>query len=178
VDSNKLLKARLREYDVPSWPGETPFARVLVYRIPDEAAASETFVPGGVIVKAETKRDVDIARSPRGIIVSAGLEAMDIMHDHGMALGDLVWIAPHSPYRFDFGKDEKGRSIEFYFLYVGDICLDEDVSARLADGTIKLATNTDGKHVYDWAGEMRITHKHGEPYSKKRKDTIQSADSI
>jgi hypothetical protein len=167
----KLLRKRAVEYNIPSWPGETPFDRVLVYRIPDDASERETFVAGGKIVKAESAQDASKARSPHGIIVSAGLGALGILYDHGMGLGDIVWIMPHAPYRFEVEKNAQGKSIEFFPMYVGDVVLSEDVSQRLADGELDIV-RVGNQFIYSRKSEK------GEAKSKKRTDPAQNADSI
>lgn len=148
-----LLLQRMKEFEIPEWPGEAVFEEVLLYCLPDEGAASETFSKDGMIVKPDTRKAIDIARSPRGIVVSAGLKAMDIMDAHGMQVGELVWFAPHVPYRFEVGRNEKGP-ILFMFMNVADIKLSEDVPTRLANGDIVLTKNSKGEHVY--AGKDRV----------------------
>lgn len=169
----ELLVKRMKEYDLPSWPGEVPFDRVLVYSLPDEASASEKYLIDGkesAIIKTDEARTNQSLRSPRGIVVSAGLGAMDKLHCHGMKLGDIVWLAPHVPYRFQVGNNKDGKPIEFLFCYVGDICLGEDIGERIANGTITVERNENNEHVYVWKDEKKA--------KKSRTDPTQSPDSI
>jgi hypothetical protein len=129
-----LLLSRMAEFDIPPWPGQALFERVVVFRVADAASASDTFIPDGRIVKATSTRDRDEIRSPRGVIVSAGLRALEILTDHGMEVGELVWLAPHLPYRFQVGMTKEGASIEFLFCNVGDIVLSEDLLDRIGRG--------------------------------------------
>jgi hypothetical protein len=125
-----LLDYRVRIFKIPPLPsGVAMFERVLVYRIPDAASASETW-GDGPILKDDMRLTTDKATSPRGIVVSAGLAALDVMRANGMELGDIVWIAPNVFYRFMVGS-RKGKPIEFPFLNVGDIITDEDLADRL-----------------------------------------------
>lgn len=137
--SNDLLARRIEEYNIPAWPGMILFERVLIYKIPDEESASET-AGDGVIIKPKTRIDTDSARCPRGIIVSAGLRALDVLHAYGMQLGELVWFAPHVPYRFQVGV-RGGKDVEFSFMNVGDIVLSEDILDRLVPKTRDEAGN-------------------------------------
>lgn len=153
----ELLAKRVNELGIPAWPGQACFERVIVYRIPDEGSASEKFAADGVIIKPETRRETDKDRSPRGVVVSAGLAAMDVLISNGMQLGELVWFAPHVPFRFEVGKRSDGTPWEFYFMNVGDIVLSEDILQRVVDGDLKL-TKTDKQHVYNDEQRSEPTH--------------------
>ena len=147
-----LLMQCMKEFNIPPWPGQALFERVLIYIVPSEEEASETFAPGGAIIKPDTKREIDKARSPRGVIVSAGLAAMDILRGNGMQVGEVVRVAPFVPYRYDCGKDSEGRPIEFMFCNVADVVLSEDILQRLADGELEVK-GSNGKHVYVYEDE-------------------------
>jgi hypothetical protein len=152
-----LLMKRMQELEIPEWPGQACFERVIVYRIPDEGSASETFAADGVIIKPETRRETDKDRSPRGVVVSAGLAAMDVLVSNGMQLGELVWFAPHVPFRFEVGKRADGTKVEFYFMNVGDIVLSEDILQRVVDGELKLS-RPEKQHVYNDLPRNEPTH--------------------
>jgi hypothetical protein len=147
----------MQELDIPAWPGQACFERVIVYRIPDEGSASETFASDGVIIKPETRRETDKDRSPRGVIVSAGLAALDVLVSNGMQIGELVWFAPHVPFRFEVGKRSDGTKLEFYFMNVGDIVLSEDILQRVVAGDLKLG-RTGSQHVYNDEPRSEPTH--------------------
>jgi hypothetical protein len=116
-----------------------------VYRIPDKAAARETFVEDGRIIMPETTQANNEFRSPRGIIVSAGLQAMDIMRGNGMQLGEMIWMSSHTPWRFEVDTAGDGKPVEFYFMQAGDITLSEDLLKARQDGSIRVELR-DGKH--------------------------------
>ena len=149
-----LLEKRVNELDIPAWPGQACFERVIIYRIPDEESASEK-TEGG-LWKAPSRVDIDKDRSPRGVVVSAGLEAMDVLVSNGMQLGELVWFAPHVPFRFVVGR-KNNQDIQFYFMNVGDIVLSEDLLQRVADGDAKL-TKVGKTHVYNGAERVEPSH--------------------
>lgn len=146
-----LLAKRIREYDIPDAPGQAMFHRILIYQIPDDASARETFAEKGRIVMPETTKAVKKDRSPRGVIVSAGLQALDYMRDHGMELGEMVWFSPHVPTRFDVNRLADGRQALFFFMAVSDIIVSQDTPERLASGELTLTYaigEHGGKHVY------------------------------
>jgi len=144
-----LLSKRMKEFDIPPWPGEACFERVIVYCIPDSYAAREQ-TAGGIYLP-QTRVDTDKKRSPRGIVVSAGLKALDVLRSNGMEIGEIVWFAPHVPFRYVVGTDGK-EDIEFKFMNVGDIVLSEDTLNRVLEGETTVS-NINGKHTY---GGVRI----------------------
>ena len=157
----ELLMKRVKEFDIPEWPGQACFERVIVYRIPDDSSASETYAEGGVIVKPENRLEADKDRSPRGVVVSAGLAAMDILVSNGMQVGELVWFAPHVPFRFEVGKRPDGQRLEFYFMNVGDIVLSEDILQRTMDGEIVLGQQGN-QHMYNGLARTEPSHTQDE----------------
>lgn len=143
--AKSLLERRIAEYDIPDWPGEATFARILVYRIPDKAAKRNTFIEGGSIVMPETTQSNNEFRSPRGIIVSAGLQAMDILRGNGMQLGEMIWMSSHTPWRFQVDTKEDGKDVEFYFMQAGDVTLSEDLLQARKENKIRVELR-EGKH--------------------------------
>jgi hypothetical protein len=152
-----LLANRLNELQIPPWPGQACFERVIVYRIPDDSSTNETFVKGGVIVKLDSRVATDKDRACRGVVVSAGLAAMDVLVSNGMQLGEMVWFAPFVPYRFEVGTRADGTPWEFYFMNVGDIVLSEDILQRVVDGDVNLS-KVGNTHVYNGAERTEPTH--------------------
>ena len=143
----ELLKKRIKEYKIPPCPGQATFDNVLIFMLPDENVCREKFGKDSSIYKPETKDSADKDRCPRGVIVSAGLGAMDMLCSHGIEVGDIVWFAPHVPTRFEMGVVD-GKPVYFFFFYAGDIKTSEDVPQRLVDGTLKIEF-INGKHVYN-----------------------------
>ena len=147
-----LLDRRIAEFEIPRWPGEATFARILVYRIPDKAAKRKTFVEGGAIVMPDDVHSNNEFRSPRGIIVSAGLQAMDILRGNGMQLGEMIWMSSHTPWRFEVDTKQDGKPVEFYFMQAGDVTLSEDLLEARRSGAVRVELR-DGKHQLTIADE-------------------------
>lgn len=148
-----LLDAAIEEHKIPKWPYEASFDRIIVYMIPEEKAARDTYTQGGLIYKPENKHEAEKAESPRGIIVSAGLQAQDIMRSHGMGLGHMVWVARYSPWRHEVEKDEQGRDIQFFFMRVGDIVGSETLQQQIRAGKVTVEIQSDGTHRYKFHDE-------------------------
>jgi hypothetical protein len=143
--AKSLLDKRIAEHSIPPWPGEATFARIIVYRIPDKAASRKTFVDGGSIVMPDTVHSNNEFRSPRGIIVSAGLQAMDILRGNGMQLGEMIWMSSHTPWRFEVDTKIDGKPVEFYFMQAGDVTMSEDLLQSRKAGKVRVELR-DGKH--------------------------------
>ena len=148
-----LLKKRIKEFHIPPAPGQANFDEVLVFQIPDGEKGGETFGKESRILKPQTKKDSDEKRCPRGVIVSAGLGAMDKLRDHGMQIGEMVRFSPHVYTRFELDHDAQGLEQYMPFMTVGDIKVSEDIPARLVSGELELVYE-DGQHRYR-AGEKR-----------------------
>jgi hypothetical protein len=142
-----LLTKRMREMDLPKCPYQPAFDRCAVVMVPEDMATRETYARGGVIVKPEAKRSDEQKISARGVIVGAGLSALDVMKSHGIELGHIVWVARLSPWRHVIERTEKG-DVEMLFMRVGDIVGSEDTLAAVEDGSLEVVVNDQDQHVY------------------------------
>lgn len=147
-----LLDDRVKEYGLPKCPYQPAFDRFVLYTLPEKKAERETFVEGGMIFKLNSTNSREKKESPRGIVMAAGLKAMDIMRSHGIRLGSIVWVARFSPWRHVVERTERGE-IEMMFLRVSDIVGSEDVLTGLSSGAIKVALGEDGLHRYQYENE-------------------------
>lgn len=129
-----LLSEAVEKHRIPPWPYEAVYDRVVVFSVPEDAASRETYAQGGVIVKPESRQKHDQSVTPRGIIVSAGLGALDVLRSHGMDVGHMVWVARLSPWRHEVDRDADGKVIEFLFLRVADIVGSETLLAQRRAG--------------------------------------------
>jgi len=150
--ANPLLDAAIKEFKIPKWPYEAAYDRIVVFSIPEDKAARETFVAGGTIVKPETVRDREENETPRGVIVSAGLGARDVLRSHGMGLGHVVWVARLSPWRHVVERTADGE-VTFLFLRAGDIVGSETLQKFVKAGKAKVTTDAEGRHVYEYEGD-------------------------
>lgn len=147
-----LLDRRIREYNIPMWPGQSMYDRVIMYRIPDKAAKRETFVEGGSIIMPDDQADTKNWRAPRGVIVSAGLLAMDVLYGNGIGLGEIVWMASHAQWCLEVDGKVSGDKVErtsFYFMQAGDVVSAEDLFEKVVSGTMRAVRGKDGKHHYE-----------------------------
>lgn len=149
-----LLERRIAKYKIPSSPYAPLFDRIVVYILPEEKAARDTFIPGGKIQKSEEYKEAEKRESPRGVLIAAGLKAMDILRGHGVDLGHIVWLARFSPWRHEVDRDENGKPIELMFLRAGDIVGSEDVRENMDKRLLKVKFEADGQHRFVMDGSV------------------------
>lgn len=145
--SDNLLDAAIREYKIPPCPYEAVYDRIVVFSVPEDKASRDTFTAGGLITKPDSTKDKEEAESPRGILVSAGLGARDVLVGHGIGLGHMLWVARLAPWRHVVDRTEKGP-VEFLFMRVGDIVGSETLLGYIKDGSVKIDVGTNEEHQY------------------------------
>lgn len=92
----KLLDEKRCRYGIPdtAWTTQPAFDQVLVWQIPVDDGKT---YGGGLIQKTETALKRELQEAPRGVLVSAGLTALDQLRSHGIDIGhtiDFYQIAP------------------------------------------------------------------------------------
>lgn len=148
-----VLDARRLEWGMPDacFSSEACFERILVFQLP-EATANEV-VAGTTIIKPPSVVNREVRTAPRGIIVSAGLRALDNLRSNGMELGDIITFVRLSPWH---KKVDEIYGTPFYVLplYAGDIVDNEDLARRLREGELRVTKHRspDGfpEHCYEW----------------------------
>lgn len=148
----KLEDARLRfgisdgAFDV-----RATFSRVFVHQIGDDNVLSAD-PKTGLYMPISMAKD-DVKRSPRAVLVSAGLTAMDCLISHGIELGDVVSILELAPWSI---LVDRIGSLNLYLLVldVGDISGSMDAAYRERVG--------EAEAVYDEeVGAMMYRDKNG-----------------
>lgn len=146
----KLLEERRLEYHIidAMFDAQCCYDRVYVYQIPPKGVAARQKSEGLIKLSVgwkETEQD----KAHRGVIVNAGLGALDHLTAHGMGIGHIVNFALFSPLRH-FPDDElKDESL--VVLHAGQCVSSEDTRQMLREGKIKLERrNIEGncRHVY------------------------------
>lgn len=152
-----LLEKRRLEHLIPdgAFRVQAAFERVLVYEIaPAEQASIES---GAGLIIPGTAKDKLRDSSPRGIIISAGLAALDALNTNGIDLGHIVlfthYVIGTTPVEYIDGKELKIK-----IMQAGDITGSEDTALALRSGQLKIVWNKEERcYVY------RKTGKKGDP---------------
>jgi len=137
-----LLDARRLEYGITdaAFDRQAVFDRVFVWQIAmqkgDKYAGSSIHMPESVQQKEKNK-------APQGIIVSAGLKALDQLRSHGVDLGHRVLFAHTAPYHIRYDVID-GQDHHLIILLAGDIIGSEDLATNLKSREVRyLARRTE-----------------------------------
>lgn len=147
-----LLEKRRLEWEIPDGVFRvaqgTVYDRILVYQIPLLAKSKGddlTFGGSGLIIKTDVTRDKETREAPRGVIVGAGLEALDALRSHGVDIGHICYFARNSVYAIQVAM-VGGKSERVSLARAGDLILSEDLAEVLRTGEAKVERNADGTH--------------------------------
>jgi hypothetical protein len=94
-----LLDKRRLEFGIPNevFEGQPIFDRVYIFQISD-AHAQETYVKGGTILMSDHAIKARKEITPRGVLVSAGLKALDALRSNGVEIGHIVRFQKLAPF--------------------------------------------------------------------------------
>lgn len=142
------LSQRIEEFGIPPIPSHPIGDICMVYRIPGAEKVGVLYVP-------EEHREV----AERGVLLAAGLGALDKLADHGVEIGDIVEFGRYAGReRQDERARKEGEAGKAILrMKADDIQCSEDLIERLASGelTVKRSDGTDpngfefGTHFYE-----------------------------
>jgi len=151
----KLLDERRIQYAIPDgfFREQACFDRVFLFQV--RLSGRETFVDDGKIVLSQMGKQRELESAPYGILVSAGLPALDQLRSNGIDLGHIVGFIREAPWRKPVDVVD---GVEYYnmLLTVGDITGSIDLASALVSGQCAIhgreLTSDDGivtvEHVY------------------------------
>lgn len=93
-----LLDNKRRKYGIPlsAFTSQPMFDQILVWQIPVDE--SKTY-GDSKLVKTDTTLKAELTEAPRGIIVAAGLTALDQLASHGCGIGHTIYFYQIAPLR-------------------------------------------------------------------------------
>jgi hypothetical protein len=147
----KLLDDRRIEYAIPNgafsiYPS---FDRVYIYQIP--VKERDTFTSGGSILMPDDQRAYDKNTAPRGILISAGLKAMDTLYSTGYQIGHIVRFKKFSPFIVTVDEID-GHNLTVMVVRDGDLEGSEDMAEQINSGRGRIVNvSEDG---YDFRYEL------------------------
>lgn len=145
---NPLLESRRLSCAIPNgaFKLQPAFDVCLVHQLP--RFEGETYGDGGTIYMPQTARRRVEEETPRGVLVGAGMRALDCLRSNGIDLGHIVSFIRQAPWRMPV---EMVSGVDFYLLIlrVGDITGSEDLRAQVAAGKAKIEWNLEqGQHTF------------------------------
>lgn len=127
----KLLDERRLKYHIPdsAFTMQAAYDRILVWQLFLE---KETFGDTSIIMPNRAKaREKDEA--PRGIVVSAGLKALDDLRTNGMDLGHVINFIRLAPWRMPFDHIN-ATELKLIVCRSGDVVSSDDLASALRLG--------------------------------------------
>lgn len=117
---------------------QAAFDKVLIYQIPPRHFEKGTWGAGSKILMPDAARDAQARTAPRGIIVSAGLKALDELVTNGMQVGDIVCFNHVAPWRVETDVIG-GKVVPLLVMHTGHLVGSEDTARRLRDRQLGLS---------------------------------------
>lgn len=162
----EILEQRRMEYGIPNGAFESypSFDKVYIWQIPLPGQGTDKWAEDGVILKPETTQHAERNSAPRGIVVSAGLQAMDSLYSSGIGIGHIVRFKKLSPFIMPVAIIE-GKQFNVYVIRDGDIEASEDMASELHAKRISIKNVSD--KGYDWriaAADGTVTGQKTSPF--------------
>lgn len=149
-----LVDKKRKQYGIPDeafFNQCAAFNKVLVAQIPEEEG--DTY-EGTVILKTEIAKKRDLVEAPRGVIVSAGLQALDELRSNGIDIGHTVGFTRLAPFRRPFATIG-GERLTLIVLVAGDIVDSEDLGQAMRSRRTRVVAkpNAEGVMIHQFVDE-------------------------
>lgn len=134
-----LLELRRQKYLLPDevFGHQALYDRVLVMQLSERDDADNEKFEGTNFYKTQSKQAADLEAMPRGILVSAGLKALDNLRANGIDLGHVVTFIKMAPFRLPLGSIE-GVHFNVLVMRDGDLNTSEDLVSLQRAGKVRV----------------------------------------
>jgi len=119
----------------------------------------DKFEADSLIHMPESVQQREKAKAPQGIIISAGLTALDHLRSHGIDVGHKVLFCHAAPYHIRYDT-VLGLEQHLIVLLAGDIIGSEDLASNLKNRTVRYLA----KRNEQGAVEHRFIDERGESW--------------
>lgn len=142
-----LLEARRQRYGIPNEAFEVHalYDRILLWQIEPKEQEGKNTYGGGMIILPETAQRRVREECPRGVIVTAGLQALDHLRSNGVDLGHIVSFVRLSPWRKPIATFD-GHAQHLLVMRSGDLIDSEDLQEMLKANALTVARSPEGQH--------------------------------
>lgn len=133
----KLLDERRLEYGITDRAfsvSQASFNRVYIWQIPMQKG--DKFESDSLIHMPESVQQREKVKAPCGIIISAGLTALDNLNSHGIDVGHKVLFCHAAPYHIRYDT-VLGLEQHLIVLVAGDIIGSEDLASNLKNRSVR-----------------------------------------
>lgn len=146
----ELLDKRRLRYGIPdeAFQEQAIYDRIFVWGIEEKHQEGKTF-GGTSIIMPETSQKRLKHESTRGVLISAGLKALDSLRSHGVALGHIVGVVRLHPWHKSIGMFAGAHELYKLVLRDGDLVGSEDLGDLYRAGKVKTEWDiTRSQHVF------------------------------
>lgn len=150
-----MLDRRRLEYGIPNGCFEhfPLFDKVYIWQL--NMTERKTYSKGGAILKPEARIAHDRATAARGIIVSAGLAALDSLRSTGVDIGHIVRFKKFAPFIQEV-QEIQGHPLTVFTLRDGDMVSSEDLASDFHAGRVRVVNVSKEKGGYDHRFERTL----------------------
>lgn len=159
----ELLDNRRLEYAIPNgaFASYPTFDKCYVWQIPMDERT--TYAEGGLIVRPDQIMAADRHTAPRGILISAGLQAMDSLYSTGVELGHIIRFKKLSPFVMQV-DDIDGHKLYCMVVRDGDIDGSEDLAIAYHQKLVELKNVSDKGFDFRFGKQGEVTGHKVSPY--------------
>jgi hypothetical protein len=138
----ELLDKRRIEHELPDsfWKFQPTFSSVHIYQ-----PETPEMTPGGIVL-TDTTRDREQRSQPEGLLLAAGLKALDALRSHGVDLGHWITFVNLAPWAIVV-DNIGGHDYYLRVLNAGDIRGSKDTAELLRSRELKIEC-VEGIHRY------------------------------
>lgn len=132
--NGELLEKRRIEFALPNgmFTHQMAFDRIMVAQLSGKEKAGDT-----TIILPGVSQDREMREAPKGIIVGAGLLALDELRANGIDLGHMVTFIRNAPFRL-IVDNVNGKDCPALLFRAGDVCGSEDLAEAIRTGEAKI----------------------------------------
>jgi hypothetical protein len=146
----KLLDQRRTEFGITdgAFERQAVFDRIYIWQIPMQSG--DKFESDSLIHMPESVKQREKNKAPAGIIVSAGLNALDQLRSHGVDLGHKILFCHTAPYHIRYDS-VLGVEQHLIILQACDIIGSEDLATNLKNREVRYLarrTETSVEHTF------------------------------
>jgi hypothetical protein len=136
-----LLEARRLEYGITNgaFDAHAMFERVIIFQLLPKSWKGGKIAGGRIWAPTKVLKGA-VTTAARGIIVSAGLRALDVLRSNGSDLGHIVHFIKVAPYSTESDCID-GKWHYVLQMNVGDIVADEDIGEAMVRGEVTIVKN-------------------------------------
>lgn len=151
----KLLDERRFEFAIPNgcFLHFPLYDKVYIWQI--NMTERKTYSVDGAILKPEARIAHDRATAARGIIVAAGLAALDSLRSSGADIGHIVRFKKYAPF-MQVVDEIDGIELHVMTLRDGDIVSSEDLARDFHAGNVRVANVANERGGYDHRFERTL----------------------